>query len=540
MDKADYQQKMENIIQEGPYNELIADPTQDFAKEIETRCKKLLEEEKITKMEYDELNIKNTRAPILYGAPKVHKENVPLRPIVDFRQFPTYQVASYLSNILKKLSNNHVYTIKNSAEFISEIKNLKIRPGDTKVSFDVVSLFTKVPIEESLNYIKKLLNEKNDGSWTKLTNEDIMDLLEICLSSTYFKYDGKFYHQTEGTAMGSPISAIVAELYLQSLEHKLVTRNKFIIFWRRYVDDIFAIIRKRKLEAVLNQINGFHHAIKFTVEKEENGKIAFLDVMLYEKPDRSLGHHIFRKATHTNKYLNFHSFHPPAHKIGVVDTLLTRAFKLSDKDHLNNEIEYTIKILTRNDYPESMIRYRLKKVKRKINAGQNQDTKQLEKRIILPCAGNVTTKIARYLQRKLEVEIGYYPGPKLFTMICNTKEKIKKTQCGVYSIKCNDCPAKYIGETERDFKTRISEHENAIRNEATTISPVAKHMIEQNHQLDPNSHKLILKEPRKFYRKFKEGLFIRNIKKEERMNISKGMPINSIWSTTLINFLMYP
>jgi Reverse transcriptase (RNA-dependent DNA polymerase)/GIY-YIG catalytic domain len=439
---------------------------------------------------------------------------------------------------LKKVANHHVYTVKNSMEFIDEIKPLKIRPGDVKVSFDVVSLFTKVPVKESLIYIRKRLTEIPFSSWTDLKLDDIMELLKICLKSTYFKYDDTFYHQTEGTAMGSPISPVVAELYMQSLENEIVPKSRHILFWRRYVDDIFAIIRRRKTKDVLNLLNQFHYSIQFTMEIEEDGKLPFLDTTIYNKQDGYLGHCIYRKPTHTNHYLNYNSSHPPAHKIGVVDTLLTRAFRLSDSDHLQDEINYTIKILIDNDYPEPMLRHRLRKVKFKMDISPNPVPKTLEKRIILPWAGNVTTKIARYLRRKLALEIGYFPGPKLCRILCNAKEKPKNIQCGVYSIQCQDCPAKYIGETERDYKTRIKEHENAIRNQTVTISPVAKHMIENCHQLDQSSHKLILREHRRFYRKFKESLYIRSL--PNKMNISKGSPINPIWSSTLTNFLMYP
>jgi hypothetical protein len=143
--------------------------------------------------------------------------------------------------------------------------------------------------------------------WTKLNTDEIMELLNICISSTYFKFNDQFYKQLEGAAMGSPISPIFAELFLQKLENDLIKNNRNIIVWRRYVDDVFCIIRKRKIQEVLSQINKYHASIKFTVEEEQDGKLPFLDIMFYDKPSKSLGHHVYRKSTHTNKYL--HSIH---------------------------------------------------------------------------------------------------------------------------------------------------------------------------------------------------------------------------------------
>ncbi|OXA57041.1 hypothetical protein Fcan01_07562 [Folsomia candida] len=93
------------------------------------------------------------------------------------------------------------------------------------------------------------------------------------------------------------------------------------------------------------------------------------------------------------------------------------------------------------------------------------------KRIILPWAGETTTKIARFLESKLEMKIGYIPGPKLSRMLTNTKEKPRTINCGIYSIQCSNCPAKYIGETGRDYTTRIQEHIHAIRSGNLPVMP---------------------------------------------------------------------
>ena len=74
---------------------------------------------------------------------------------------------------------------------------------------------------------------------------------------------------------------------------------------------------------------------------EENGEIAFLDTKLYDRDDKTIGHYIHRKKTNTNKYLNYESFHPQAHKKGVVRTLFTRDLRLCDEDHREDAINLT-------------------------------------------------------------------------------------------------------------------------------------------------------------------------------------------------------
>lgn len=344
--------------------------------------------------------------------------------------------------------------------------------------------------------------------------------------------------------MGSPISPAVAEIFLQNLENLNIPRNPDIAFWRRYVDDILAIVKGRKKKKILDSINNHHKDIQFTMEEEIDGILGFLDIQLYEKPDRSIGHQVKRKVTSSNKYMGYGSYHPEAHKLGVIDTLLRRAFILSDEDHVQEELIFVEEVLQENGYPINLIRKRKEIVKQKIaTLGTEKIQRNPERRIILPYAGDVTMKMARYLRTHLDVEIGYFPGIKLSTILCNSKNKPKKIRCGVYSIQCKDCPSIYIGESGRDFMERISEHERDIRNghvmsirgdEEFIHSPVALHMIENDHQLNSASYKLLTIEPRKYFRRFKETLYIASV--NNKMNISRGMIVNSIWCETLSDF----
>ena len=73
----------------------------------------------------------------------------------------------------------------------------------------------------ALNIIKDLL-EKDEklNDRTVLSVQNIIDLVELCLHNTYFSFQNKFYDQIEGAAMGSPISPIVANLYMEYFERK--------------------------------------------------------------------------------------------------------------------------------------------------------------------------------------------------------------------------------------------------------------------------------------------------------------------------------
>ncbi|PFX13007.1 E3 ubiquitin-protein ligase DZIP3, partial [Stylophora pistillata] len=107
-----------------------------------------------------------------------------------------------------------------------------------------------------------------------------MDLLNICLTSTYFQYNGKHYKQLHGTAMGSPVSVVIAEIVMQNIEERaLSTCRQTIPLWLRYVDDTFTAVRHDEIDAFHNHLNEQNTDIQFTREVEENGKLPFLDCL---------------------------------------------------------------------------------------------------------------------------------------------------------------------------------------------------------------------------------------------------------------------
>ena len=109
--------------------------------------------------------------------------------------------------------------IQSTGDFVPKAKGLTLLMGECLSSYDVTSLFTSVPINPALNIIRDLL-EKDEklNDRTVLSVQNIMELLGFCLHNTYFFFQNKFYEQVEGAAMGSPISPIVANLYMGHFE----------------------------------------------------------------------------------------------------------------------------------------------------------------------------------------------------------------------------------------------------------------------------------------------------------------------------------
>ena len=100
--------------------------------------------------------------------------------------------------------------------------------------------------------------------------EDIVDLLEFCLSTTNFKYNNTHYQQIFGTAMGSPVSAVMANLVIENLEKRtLFTSLVQPRFWKRYVDDVCAAVKSGLVQTLQDHLNNIEPSIQFTVEREK-------------------------------------------------------------------------------------------------------------------------------------------------------------------------------------------------------------------------------------------------------------------------------
>ena len=140
--------------------------------------------------------------------------------------------------------------------------------GETMVSFDVSSLFTNVPIGEVVDIITDRLEEDDSlVDRTPLSPEEVAELLQLCLRSTYFSFNGEFYEQREGAAMGSPVSAVVPNLYMEFFEELVLrTAPARPRIWKRYVDDTFTLVNKGDVDELLLHLNSIRPSIKLTTE----------------------------------------------------------------------------------------------------------------------------------------------------------------------------------------------------------------------------------------------------------------------------------
>ena len=165
----------------------------------------------------------------------------------------------------------------NTFSFVSQIKNANLSKKFL-VSYDVTSLFTNIPLQETIDIAINLIFNHNPN--LNIIKKELKKLFPFATSQTHFIFNSKFYNQIDGVDMGSPLTPVLANIFMGFYESKWL--NEYNLnkpkFYLRYVDDILAAFDKEQDSLNFkNFLNKRHLNIKFTIEKEINHSIAFLE-----------------------------------------------------------------------------------------------------------------------------------------------------------------------------------------------------------------------------------------------------------------------
>jgi hypothetical protein len=380
------------------------------------------------------------------------------------------------------------------------MKSETIATDEIMVSFDVISLFTSIPIELAISVVKERLDlDTTLSTRTNLSKANIMILLKFVLDNCFFQCNSSFYQQIFGCPMGSPISALLANLVMEHVEEEAIrTSNNPPKWWYRYVDDSHCCLKKDYVQDFHQHLNSINNHIQFTYEQEddENG-LAFLDTKTTRSEEGKIITTVYRKPTHTERYLDFNSHHPMTHKRSVATTLLRRATSIpSNSQERDAELQHVKEVLKTNNYPDHFI----KKCEQSQSISYNQNTNNtfidetIQPTITLPYISGVAEKITRTL-KSYGIKTAHKPMAKMnsfFPRQTSTKDEnsIKEV---VYKIDCSDCHYVYYGQTERALKTRLKEHKRAIVNNLPS-SKIAQHANNKGHEFNFNETKIVDRE----------------------------------------------
>ena len=425
--------------------------------------------------------------------PKVHKDGVPLRPILDMTNSPYHAIAKWLNSILDPIRKSlSIYSVKDTFEFIECIKNINVK-GKSMLSLDVTSLFTNVPLNETILFLCNHID--NNHIDLGIPTQYIRELLLRCTFNVQFRFNNLMYRQTDGVAMGSPLGPLLADCFMAKLETYILkpTIDQFTIY-KRYMDDIFIITEEKSDHSYLLKIfNDSNSSVKFTVEEETNAALPFLDVLVSKRSDGTLQRTVYRKPTWNGQLTNFHSWCPLKYKRNLIRTLCSRARRICTPDTFDLEMNKLRSTFEANGYPRKFIEVNMKHQSSRYEE-QTVPKKQLYINLDYKC--DVSCEILRNrLNRSIKrtfpaASLCISFTPRRLFQLC-TKDKLSHltTSMCIYQFTCS-CGAKYIGRTSRQLSERVTEHYPPwfIKGERKAIrSSILEHLVDSEHKISPDS-----------------------------------------------------
>ena len=218
------------------------------------------------------------------------------------------------------------------------------------------------------------------------------------------------------------------------------------------------------------------------------------------KCDNTFDVSVYRKPTHSDRYLNFYSAHPVHMKKAIIKSLVFRAERLCSEDSTKtSEINHLRCVLKQNSYPQKFIDASINSERPSRNTTEEKKTSVAT--ILIPYRQR-TSELIRKVLSDYDIRTVFRPDNTLAKHLVHAKDPIiteEQTDC-IYEIKCADCDAVYIGETSRQLKVRLSEHKRYTKLRTTSPSKIKKlehdsaialHAIAEGHQLQFDQTKVL-------------------------------------------------
>ena len=343
------------------YQKLTHDPTPTILTETKKLAGNLYKSNIIDSTTHKFLTTDTqARTPYLYLLPKIHKPNIPGRPIISGCGGPTVKLSQYADYLLKPLLHYIPSYIQDTTDFLRRIFALNHDLPDNVIliTIDVRSLYTNIPNDQGIQACIDMLKENN--TVTPELEKAVHDILSLILHKNSFAFNNEHFLQIHGTAMGSPMAPNYANIFMAMLERKLLQQapdNLIPIEWIRFIDDIFAIWTHGidKLLQFLTHINNFHPTIKFD-HLHSDKSVNFLDTTIYINDKNKLESDLYIKPTDRTLLLHQSSFHPPTCKNAVIYSQALRYRRIiTDSDKLHQRLSHLLTALIHRGYKHNNI-----------------------------------------------------------------------------------------------------------------------------------------------------------------------------------------
>ncbi|XP_070548155.1 uncharacterized protein [Ptychodera flava] len=441
MDTSWYIDKCKDHLQnQSFYKELDHDPTDLYICELENKVRKWEKNKWISRDIASKLIPKEPKPGHFYGLPKIHKENTPLRPIIPQCQALTSPLAAYVDHVLQPIVQSLPSYLKDTTHHLIDSHDIIVPDNSILVTMDVISLYTNIPHDYGIQAVREALADNNVSP----SNQQLItEMLEFILTRNYFQFDGKYFLQVQGTAMGSKVAPSYANITMGKLEKQILANCPTKpMQWRRFIDDIRFIWLKTLQELLQfhEYCNSIHPSLKFTIEYSDT-EISFLDTKMMMRENK-IHTTVYSKPTDKHSYLLPSSCHPRHIFKSIPQGQALRYRRIcSSTDLYNKEVENLHRHLTDRNYKQSSIVTAINKARnhsreKLINYTKNKHTDQptripfvLTYHPSLPSISSIINKHWPILQSNQETKVTFDKPPVVaFRQPPNIKKMLVKAR----------------------------------------------------------------------------------------------------------------
>ena len=348
LNKEDYKSKLDAILSDqSKFKKITRNPTNDLKNSLNKLIKQNNQEQgkKVFQTVTDDY-----KPGYLYGNVKTHKKNNPLRPIISQIPAPTYATAKKLNEIISKYLPAK-YQINSTDQFLEIVR--ATNPNNNLASLDVESLFTNVPVDQTIEIICNSVYDNLNIPPPPVQRPILKKLLEICTKECPFTHiDGSMYVQVDGVSMGSPLGVTFANFFMTYLENSIFDKypdSKPAVYCR-YVDDCFISVDKIDKIPLIAKLFEMQCSLIFTFEIGYGSRLNFLDVHVNASPP-IIHTSVYTKPTNPGIYLHANSECTQQYKNSTIKALIHRTYKISsDWSHFCSSIQTLKQSIVNNGY----------------------------------------------------------------------------------------------------------------------------------------------------------------------------------------------
>ncbi|GAB0092745.1 hypothetical protein DMENIID0001_077790 [Sergentomyia squamirostris] len=365
-------------------------------------------------------------------------------------------------------------------------RDLTIEDDEILVSFDVKSLFTNIPRDLVIATVKD--EWKNVSAFTSIPQVLFLEIIDLVIKSGYFRFQGKFYEQIQGLPMGNPLSPCLADLVMNRILDtackKLTHKPKIIL---KYVDDLFLIVKKNEIDHTLDIFNNIHKLIQFTCERERDGCLPYLDVLVKRKESGTINTNWYSKPIASGRIMNFNSLHPLSQKVNTAMGLIHRVTTLTTDTDFNTTTTIT-DILKKNGYPRQTIGRIMRKYVEKpmqttnnITTTSNIPEKKYVSMTYIPHLSEILKKTFRKSIDNILFSFKTQNTNRkhLFSRLKDKPTTMERSYV-IYSIPC-EYGRKYIGRTKQKLINRIKQHKLKLKDMSQEATSLVSHARKTDH-----------------------------------------------------------